>query len=126
MLPILSNPTSSKYAADNTILGDSASEENSQSAGESTFQSFPNLLSLEEINVRRMDYRGPTDESNWVIPSVLLVGAYPSSLDDEQNKSILLSILRLGVTTFVCLQHEYRHSGITEYMWRNGLALRLI
>ena len=73
-------------------------------------------------------FTGPTEESNWVIPGRILVGAYPSALEDKLNNEILLSILRLGtpvretlaraapaiikcvaflsagVTTFVCLQ----------------------
>ena len=69
-------------------------------------------------------YAGPTDESNWVIPGRLLVGAYPSSNHDELNEAILTSILRLGVTTFVCLQQEYQHNGVTEELWRSGRALR--
>lgn len=39
---------------------------------------------------------GPTEESNWVIPGRILVGAYPSSPEDTINAEILLSILRLG------------------------------
>lgn len=54
----------------------------------------------------------------------LLVGAYPSSVHDATNASILTSILRLGVTTFVCLQQEYQHEGVTEAQWRKGTALR--
>lgn len=49
---------------------------------------------------------GPTEESNWVIPGRLLVGAYPASVQDAANARILTSILSLGVTTFVCLQQE--------------------
>ena len=52
-------------------------------------------------------YVGPTEESNWVIFGKLLVGAYPSSVHDDVNTRILSGILRLGVTTFVCLQQEY-------------------
>ncbi len=39
-----------------------------------------------------------------MIPGRILVGAYPSSLDDVLNAEILKSILQLGITTFVCLQ----------------------
>ena len=67
---------------------------------------------------------GPTEESNWVIHPRLLVGAYPSSVHDATNTAILSSILRLGVTTFVCLQLEYQHEGVTEAQWRGGSALR--
>lgn len=51
-------------------------------------------------------YVGPTEESNWVLAGRLLVGAYPSAVHDETNTRILSSILRLGCTTFVCLQQE--------------------
>ena len=50
---------------------------------------------------------GTTEESNWVIPGRLLVGAYPASVHDETNARILSGILSTGVTTFVCLQQEY-------------------
>jgi hypothetical protein len=49
---------------------------------------------------------GPTEESNWVIFNHLLVGAYPSSTHDAVNEHILKGILKLGCTTFVCLQQE--------------------
>ena len=39
-----------------------------------------------------------------MLPGRILVGAYPSSLDDVLNAEILKSILQLGITTFVCLQ----------------------
>ncbi len=42
---------------------------------------------------------GPTEESNWVIPGRVLVGAYPSSLEDKLNAEILTSILKLGQST---------------------------
>lgn len=51
-------------------------------------------------------YVGPTEESNWVLFGRLLVGAYPASVHDEANARILSSILKLGATTFVCLQQE--------------------
>eukprot|EP01035_Chromulina_nebulosa_P020282 gene20282-26329_t len=70
------------------------------------------------------NYVGPTPESNWVIPGCLLVGAYPASRDDDETFQLLTSILKLGVTKFVCLQEEYRSNGITEVMWRHGNALR--
>lgn len=69
-------------------------------------------------------YCGPTPESNWVIPGVLLVGAYPASQDDAETFDLITSILKLGVTKFVCLQQEYRSHGVTEAMWRSGQALR--
>ena len=51
-------------------------------------------------------YCGPTPESNWVIPNHLLVGAYPASQDDAETFELITSILKLGITKFVCLQQE--------------------
>lgn len=63
-------------------------------------------------------------ESNWVLPGKLLVGAYPASMNDSHHAHILCTILLQGVSTFVCLQQEYRSDGVTETMWRSGEALR--
>ena len=52
------------------------------------------------------------------------MGAYPASQDDAETFDLLTSILKHGITKFVCLQQEYRAHGVTEAMWRNGLALR--
>jgi hypothetical protein len=51
-------------------------------------------------------YCGPTPESNWVVRDKLLVGAYPASQSDMETFELLISILKLGVTSFVCLQQE--------------------
>jgi hypothetical protein len=60
---------------------------------------------------------GPTEESNWVMYGRLLVGAYPASVHDEANTRILSGILRLGITTFVCLQQEcVAHLGRRQYV----------
>jgi hypothetical protein len=69
-------------------------------------------------------YRGPTDESNWVLHGRLLVGAYPADVSDAVTETTLRGILELGITTFVCLQAEYQHTGVTELAWRTGKALR--
>lgn len=91
-------------------------------------------------------FAGPTEESNWVIYGRLLVGAYPSSVNDVINNQILSSILQLGIKTFVCLQvcsancprahltsltakpcplqAEYQHEGVREAEWRAGIKLR--
>ncbi|CAM9515918.1 unnamed protein product, partial [Ectocarpus fasciculatus] len=80
---------------------------------------------LEPVPSLTLDkYCGPTPESNWVIPDRLLVGAYPASQSDVETFELLISILKLKTTTFVCLQQEYRTHGITEAMWRSGHALR--
>ena len=54
------------------------------------------------------NYCGPTPESNWVVPNMLLVGAYPASTDDEETLDLITSILKQGVNKFVCLQQEVR------------------
>jgi hypothetical protein len=82
-----------------------------------TFQ-FQRLDDLSNVTYER--YVGPTPESNWVIPGLLLVGAYPATQDDAETFDLLTSILKYGVTKFVCLQLEYKATGVTEDMWRNG------
>lgn len=83
------------------------------------------FIPLEPVPSLTLDkYCGPTPESNWVIPDRLLVGAYPASQSDVETFELLISILKLKTTTFVCLQQEYRTHGITEAMWRSGHALR--
>lgn len=68
---------------------------------------------LEDVNsISFKDYCGPTPESNWVIPGVLLVGAYPASQDDEETYELITSILKEHVTKFVCLQQEVKHDVI--------------
>ncbi len=98
-----------------------------QYLGDTTCQPLPEYSSLPPLppanSVDTSLYRGPTEESNWVIFGRLLVGAYPSSQHDPTNTAILTSLLRLGVTTFVCLQQEYRHE-VSEAAWRGGDALR--
>ena len=84
----------------------------------------PTLESYPAIRARRQKYIGPTTESNWVIPGVMMAGAFPATVDDDETNGILWSILELGITTFVCLQQEYQHTGVTEAMWRSGRALR--
>ena len=65
-----------------------------------------------------------TSPSLQVVPGYLLVGAYPSSVDDAENKELLTSILKLRVNAFVCLQAEYQREGVPEVKWRSGKALR--
>ena len=86
------------------------------------FASLPPLPPVSQLNVPQ--WVGPTEESNWVIHPALIVGAYPSSTHDATNTAILTSLLKLGVTTFVCLQQEYQHDGVTEAEWRTGAKLR--
>lgn len=81
------------------------------------------LPELSQVMGRRDEYVGPTRESNWVVLDHLMVGAYPSAFDDDENDQILASILTCGITTFVCLQSEYQH-GVPESLWRSGVALR--
>eukprot|EP01038_Epipyxis_sp_PR26KG_P009490 gene9490-12785_t len=74
-------------------------------------------------SIKFAKYCGPTPESNWVIPGVLLVGAYPASQDDVETFELITAILKLGIRKFVCLQLEYQ-MGVAENLWRNGQALR--
>lgn len=84
------------------------------------------LPQLESFDTMKKEvYRGPTDESNWVIPGHLMIGAYPGDISDKTTYRNLGGIMRLGIGTFVCLQQEYDPSPyVTEAMWRGGLKLR--
>ncbi len=75
--------------------------------------------------VKLADYAGPTDESNWVIPGMLMAGAYPAANEDGLHYQILGSLLSLGLSTFVCLQAEYEHNpAIPPSMWESGYKIR--
>ena len=87
-----------------------------------TNSSFESLESIPDLTLQK--YCGPTPESNWVIHGKLLVGAYPASQSDVETFELIISILKLKINTFVCLQQEYRTRGVTEAMWRSGHALR--
>ena len=78
---------------------------------------FPELEPFNSIAQRAEEYCGPSDESNWVLPGVLLVGAFPGCPDDDENWELITSILSLGITTFVCLQDEYSDDA-PEDDWR--------
>ena len=74
------------------------------------------MQNFEDILKLRDQYVGPTDESHWVMPGWLLVGAYPASVNDEENYSLLSSILVQGVSMFVCVPGEasQRYAVLTE------------
>ena len=63
-----------------------------------------------------ISHAGPTEESNWVIPGRVLVGAYPSSLDDKLNGEILTSILRLGELATLGLVRMLLHDRIVAVL----------
>lgn len=79
-----------------------------------------------QVKACKEEYQGPTEESNWVIPGRLMVGAYPGeALDDMEHMRTLRSLLALGIATFVCLQEEYVHrANISEEDWKRGRFCR--
>eukprot|EP00929_Paragymnodinium_shiwhaense_P009127 TRINITY_DN113177_c0_g1_i1.p1 TRINITY_DN113177_c0_g1~~TRINITY_DN113177_c0_g1_i1.p1 ORF type:complete len:324 (-),score=48.74 TRINITY_DN113177_c0_g1_i1:250-1221(-) len=84
---------------------------------------IPALPRLDDKHKLGQMMQGPTEYSNWVIPGMLLCGAYPGSMDDRKNDQNLRRILGKGVDTFVCLQQEL-HDDAPEEVWREGGALR--
>lgn len=62
-----------------------------------------NIKFKTELDSDKNIYKGPTSESNWLIPGRLLVGAYPSEDDDLEK------IMESGINTFVCLNNDYGH-----------------
>ena len=85
------------------IPGGSLRNSSSDFVDHSNFR-FKKLDEISAITFKA--YCGPTPESNWVIPGVLLVGAYPASQDDEETYELITSILKEKITKFVCLQQE--------------------
>ena len=96
---------------------------NAETAPPSQRRTLPPLESFQAISQRKQRYVGPTDESNWVLPGRLMVGAFPGVSDDRENDRLLNSILSCGITTFVCLQREYDPDA-PESAWRSGAAIR--
>eukprot|EP01138_Halocafeteria_seosinensis_P005269 gb/GECG01005387.1/.p1 GENE.gb/GECG01005387.1/~~gb/GECG01005387.1/.p1 ORF type:complete len:263 (+),score=11.32 gb/GECG01005387.1/:1-789(+) len=64
------------------------------------------ILSPREVVNHGKVFPGPTDTSNWIIPGILLVGAYPgSAFGPERHRKTIEGVVKdAGVTTFVCLQ----------------------
>jgi hypothetical protein len=123
--PSLNESTLNYNKGSNSNSSNRSSSGSSSSVDADDFASRYSFPVLEASSHTTFDrYCGPTPESNWVLPGVFLVGAYPASQDDAETLDLLTSILKNGITKFVCLQQEYRAHGITEAMWRNGLALR--
>lgn len=53
-------------------------------------------------------FTGPTETSNWIIPGVILAGAYPgSTIGQQQHRKKIETLIQEGITTFVCLQQRY-------------------
>jgi len=54
-------------------------------------------------------FQGPLEESNWLIPGTLLLGAYPSppSFTPEEANGFMKKLLDCGIDIFVCLNAEY-------------------
>ena len=80
---------------------------------------FPDINLCENNSI----YEGSTDESNWVIPRKLMVGAYPANHLDWKTYENISKILIDGISTFVCLQSEF-DTNITREEWENGSKLR--
>lgn len=53
----------------------------------------------------------------------MLAGAFPATRNDDETRSILATLLSLGIANFVCLQAEFSMEE-TEENWRSGVGLR--
>jgi hypothetical protein len=98
------------------IIGSGSASSQQQQSAPAVVNALPDYTNFEFQTLESTDackfdtYVGPTPESNWVVPGKLLVGAYPASNDDAETLDLITSILRQGVTKFVCLQQEVRIS----------------
>lgn len=73
-----------------------------------------------EFGRKNLSFQGPLGETNWLIPGIVLVGAYPAPADYDPDgaNDYLSEILDAGIDTFVCLNDEYgknpNHYGYAE------------
>ena len=98
-------------------------EETSVTETEQCLWTFVALDDDDTISKTKHKYFGPHIESNYIIPDVLIAGAYPADNDDYTTETNLCAILKAGVTCFVCLQSEYDDS-VPESTWRRRNAIR--
>lgn len=54
--------------------------------------------------------RGPTPDSNWVIPGRLMAGAYPGNVQDEVHQTTIAALIDAGT-----LYRRVGHLVITQY-----------
>ena len=52
------------------------------------------------------DAMAPTSSSYWVVPGLLLAGAYPGSPDPEEHRAKIKALLDAGIRAFVNLMEE--------------------
>ena len=52
------------------------------------------------------DTTAPTSSSYWVVPSLLLCGAYPGAQDPDERRAKIQALVGTGVRTFVNLMEE--------------------
>ena len=55
----------------------------------------------------------PTSSSYWVVPGLLLAGAYPGDPDQDEHQAKVQALLDAGIRTFVNLmeEHETNYAG---------------
>ena len=53
----------------------------------------------------------PTTSSYWVVPKLLLPGAYPGDPDPDEHYVKVQSLVGAGIQTFVNLMEEHDHTG---------------
>ena len=52
------------------------------------------------------DLTAPTSSSYWVVPGLLLAGAYPGAKDAEERRAKIQALLDAGIHTFINLMEE--------------------
>ena len=112
------------FSVDSLLFSETYVKENTSSLYSGTYvkeNTFKSLIPIESLTHDVLN--GPTLESNWVVPGILMAGAFPATSNDEETFKLITSILKCGITKFVCLQKEY-YPNITEYNWRNNKGIR--
>ena len=61
---------------------------------------------LKMYELATADLTAPTSSSYWVVPDLLLAGAYPGAKDAEERRAKIKVLLDAGIRTFVNLMEE--------------------
>jgi protein tyrosine/serine phosphatase len=65
-----------------------------------------NSKGVNTYSLAASDATPPTSSSYWVVPRLLLAGAYPSDPDPDEHQAKLHALLDAGIRTFVNLMEE--------------------
>jgi len=75
---------------------------------------LPPLVDLHDKDFKAKHF-GPTDDSNWLIPGLVLMTAYPGSLSENKGEEKVKKLLGAGLNCWVCLQETNELKSFKPY-----------